>query len=608
MSIYEDNLALIEGRFSGFRKDISERYTPAEGLEVSTTPAGPPTVRVEGVYLHSRHNPLREAARLAETTLDGREDCIIVEGLGLGYGVEALLETAPGVPLLIVEPDIPLFLGLLSVRSMEVIFSNPSVSLFTGADPEAVIQLLSGAGYTSVKVVRNRVLSRLYGDYFDRVEAALSLYLARKEVNRNTLKRFGKTWVRNLARNLPVLGRARGTDRLEGLFRGIPALLLAAGPSVEEILPFLEELRTRFVIAAVDTTARLLFRRGISPDILVVVDPQYWNTRHLDGVTFEHTVLVSESSTHPRVFRSLNLPVFFGGSIFPLGKFLEGYTGIRGKLGAGGSVATSAWDILRRAGCSEIFCAGLDLGFPGLRTHFRGSRFEHFQLSSGHRLGPAEGAAYHALRDADPFYTENYAGGQTLTDRRLIIYRGWFEGQFKTHPDPPTFTLSRGGVKLEGMRYRPPGQLENYPGRRREIDAALSSVVNSEYPETPSGEHLLRGVEDLILALSHLEDLAGRGLREAETAGEKHLRGEDIKAELQTLDDIDRRILSSGSKDIAGFLMQDFISRVSSSGETAGGASALDDSADMYRRLEEAASYHRRLLREAAERMGARQD
>jgi len=600
MSIYTQNLDYLCRRFPGFKEEIIDSRSPSQNLEVMSTPSGSPTAKTEGFFLHSRHDPVKEADRIAVNSLDGREDCIVVEGFGLGYTAEALIRKAPDIPLLVVEPDASLFLALLAVRPMTHIFSHPGVSIILEPDPEVLVSLLSKAGYVSIKVVRHRPLSRLFGSYFNRMEEALASYIARKDINRNTLRRFGRLWVRNLVRNLPVLASARGTEHLHERFVGIPSLLLAAGPSVEEILPHLSALRERFLLAAVDTSAQLLWERGIDPDILVVVDPQYWNTRHLDGVSFSRTVLVSESSTHPRVFHLLDLPVFFGGSIFPLGRFLEGYTGIRGKLGAGGSVSTSAWDILRRCGCSTIFCAGLDLGFPGFSTHYRNCRFEHMQLAAGTRFSPSEGGAYHALRDADPFYVENYAGGKTLTDRRLIVYKWWFESQFRMYPEPPTFTLSREGVKLEGMEYTPVDRLLAHPPCRKEIDRRLEELPAPSEGRSDEARKILQGVKELGAALSGLQALAEEALAAVGTAEKKQKAGVDFSSELSVLDSIDSRVLSSSSKDIAGFLMQDFISEVSAARTPDNGASALETSAAMYTNLAEAAAYHSRLLEEAA--------
>jgi hypothetical protein len=215
--------------------------------------------------------------------------------------------------------------------------------------------------------------------YYRRIGTLLSSVFDKREVNINTLKRFASLWVRNLLSNLGRFITSPGILVGEKRFSDIPALVLAAGPSLDEVLPDLAALRERCLIVAVDTSYRFCRYQGVEPDFLVTVDPQYWNSRHLDWLPRAGTVLVSESSTHPRVFRSVGgreEDIYFVSSFFPLGTYIEQLIGKRGLIGAGGSVATTAWDLCRYLGCSSIYMAGLDLGFPGKRTHARGAFFE----------------------------------------------------------------------------------------------------------------------------------------------------------------------------------------------------------------------------------------
>ena len=87
-------------------------------------------------------------------------------------------------------------------------------------------------------------------------------------------------------------------------------LVLGAGPSLDHILPFAAEIAERCVIIAVDTALAALARHAIQPDFAVVIDPQYWNSRHLDRVAPGGTVPICESSVNPRALRLLgSLPL-----------------------------------------------------------------------------------------------------------------------------------------------------------------------------------------------------------------------------------------------------------------------------------------------------------
>ncbi len=433
----------------------------------------------------------------------------------------------------------------------------------------------------------------------------------RTQINRNTLRRFGRLWVRNLSLNLEHISGAIPLDSLEGLFSGIPGLLLAAGPTLDTVLPYAAELKKRMLVAAVDTALPALKSRGIEPDFAVIVDPQYWNTRHIDYTDLQKALLVSESSTHPRVFRLIRRPCVMSGSLFPLGRFIEGYTGKPAKLGAGGSVSTTAWDLLRFTGCSPVYTAGLDLGFPSLNTHCAGSFFEERIHSLCGRFMTAEGLNFKYLHDASPYYIEDYGGSPLLSDKRMDLYRWWFENQAVQNPGTPTYSLCSASAKLEGIRYRPIEDAMGLPDLRDTIDKAIADLL-----QTSGGDASERLRDRRARTAAALQDLSGRLRFFAENAEEaleltERLRSSAAQSEekaaqtLSRLDAIDRRILKSEGREIAGFLMQDVINELVS---VQAERDAVANSQKLYRALLESVRYHLDVLEEAQRRFTSAED
>ena len=424
--------------------------------------------------------------------------------------------------------------------------------------------------------------------------------LDRREVNLNTLRRFGRLWVRNLLENLGLFLRTPGAARLEGLLAGLPVLLLAAGPSLEPVLARLHELAPRLVLVAVDTSYALCRRAGVEPDFLVTVDPQYWNSRHLDRVGFGKTILVSEPSANPRTFRLPGLgAVYFVSSFFPIGRLLEELTGPKGRVGAGGSVATTAWDLTRLMGASVIYLAGLDLGYPGRRTHCRGAFFEERSHSLSWRFSPAEQHGQQALTAVGAFPVRANSGGTTLTDRRLVIYKWWFENQLQQH-HTPGFSLSPDGVRIAGLEYRPLENLLALPVLRERfterLDAARSWARSEERQTAELAELTGRAraaLAELAEELVGLGELARRGLRLCARLREP---GPNPGA-AEELDGVDRRILQAASRQVAGFLFQPLIQKIlGSAGKPDSFAGALELSEDLYRELADSASFQSQLI------------
>jgi hypothetical protein len=552
--------------------------------------------------VHSRRDPEKEARALIESQVPAGTSVGLFYGFGLGYLPEQFILAHPDASCLIIEPDIGLFLKALAARDLAVVLDHPKTVFFLASEPAPVVRYLDSLDLTSVQIVKLRPLFEKDRAYYERSDALIQSFLRQRDVNRNTLKRFGRRWVRNLAQNMRLLCLAPGISRAENLFAGMPALVCAGGPSLETILPHLVDLRERLLIIAVDTSLAALQRAGVDPDLTVICDPQYWNTRHIDAVKKTESILVSESSTHPRIFRRLGARVFFGSSVFPLGRALEALVGEKGKLGAGGSVATTAWDCARYLGCRPIYLAGLDLGFPAGKTHFRGAHFESVFFSTSSRLRPQEHSAFAYLREAQPFPVPSNAGGLVLTDHRMAVYKFWFETQMSLHPDVTTWNLSSGGVRIEGLPLAAVNGALALPPIRDRL-AALMGTLASFLPQCDAVAEgriaaLKHGLTGMIDELEQTAAVARDGVRAALDLQKRHGRDQSVAGALEKLEAVDARLSELAAKNIAGFLAGPLIQEINrTSPQGTQPEQWLDFSLQLYRELEDSSRYHCRELK-----------
>ncbi|MDR2101438.1 MAG: DUF115 domain-containing protein [Treponema sp.] len=508
----------------------------------------------------------------------------MVLGFGLGYAAEAAAARFPGRPLIIVDRRPELLRKALETRDLGTILNHPQTAFAVGGSPDALIDVLrlfdrrddgdgEAARQGAPEIIRNRALIQIDEPWYAEVEGRLRTWVSRDEVNRATLRRFGKRWVRNLAANREAIRDLPGIARLENCLRKapgapFPVFLAAAGPSLDRLGPFLGAIAERCVVVAVDTSLRFLLRGGIDPDFAVVVDPQYWNARHLDRAPARRTSLVAESAVYPPVLRHPFGRAFLCGSLFPLGRFIEDRLDPKGALGAGGSVATTAWDFARVLGASAIWIAGLDLAFPDLKTHFKGAVFEERALTESIRFNPAETWSVRALRDGRPFRAPSSGGGKVLTDRRLSLYAAWFENRFRQFPGVANYRLSAEGIALAGLNSASVEDLLALPVRRREINRLLEEEFTGIHRDfyQPGAvkireDRYRRVMQTLLDGLKTIRTLAEDGARAAERAREEftarpgyNFTPEKQAGLLKKLDEVNRAIETSEIKDVAGFL------------------------------------------------------
>lgn len=607
-------------------------------LELETSPRGIPCARLGQRQLHSTMDPWREADRMVQTPAVANADLVLVFGAGLGYVLESLGRHCPDTPVLVVEPRPELARQLLDSRqaALAPLLARGRLEFIPPDDPYLLVSRLQDAGVRQPVLLANPVLKTLFPEAFQACREGLQLFERRTQVNSNTLKRFGQLWVANFCRNRSFLPRAGRLADLQERFAGLPGLVLAGGPSLDEVLPLLSEIRQRLVLVAVDTSLRACLRHGVDPDFVVTMDPQYWNARHLDWTSHSRAIMVTESSIYPSSLRRTAGPVVLCSSFFPLARWYETGLGLElGKLGAGGSVATSAWDLLRVLGCSESWIAGLDLSCPGGKTHFHGALFEEQVHQGSCRTNPAETGRFGYLYNDAVHAVATDDGRQVLTDQRMDLYTQWFENQVVLHAGRTMRRLGEGNRPIRGLERAKPDQLLAKPAVRDQIDAILDPLRSRWASRLPAGQpdaapapgrttipatHLVPSShpspgpesgapED---AQARLDQLDRELLASLETMASLAREALDLVARLETgatrdqsrlpailarLDRIDHLIMDNPDSRIPGFLMEAEIRQVLESTAAASGDHGLAASRRLYEAMLRVTGQHQRLFR-----------
>ena len=125
---FEANLRALAARDRGRAAAIAA--ASARGT-VEATPTGEPTLVVDGVLIHSRLDPVREAtawaARQRDRLTESASETAVVFGFGLGYHVEALATVWSG-PIVVVEPDAGLLRAALAARDLRTLLARVTIA------------------------------------------------------------------------------------------------------------------------------------------------------------------------------------------------------------------------------------------------------------------------------------------------------------------------------------------------------------------------------------------------------------------------------------------------------------------------------------------------
>lgn len=582
--ILERNLAIYKQRYPQI---ILDNQKISDDFQIIPSKSGDLTATYKGLYIHSRHNPKREATK--QVSLINEADLFVLGGFGLGYICEELIQKYPDKPIVIFEPDINLFYEVIKVKDISNILTNSNVHFIINGSYSLIKNFFIPQKIKRIEYIplQNRIQAD--SEYFSNLKETINIYLERMRVNKNTLTKFGKLWVKNQCKNIIHMGYENDISHIFNKFNDIPGIIVSAGPSMELIIPYLKELKERFLILAVDTAFKSLLEEGIEPDFVMSIDSQYWNSRHLDGSDSSKTILIADSSIQPSAIRPFNNRVFFTKSSFPLGTYFENARAPFPKIASGGSVSTNIWDFAHKLGLKEIYFIGQDLGFPGNITHYKNSYFEKNMLNNSTKINSIENQSFKYIYSGYPSYVTSNSGSKILSDKRMDIYIKWFKEKLNIGRYTNCFNLSPDGCKIEGMEYKDIAPLVSYKNVRQDINSILESLTTDK-PNyyLPS---ILSHATTFKDALLDVTENAKRAFDLSRVIETKYLKKLNLSKELQELDDLDNAIINSKYSQTLSFIIEPFINSISES-DNKNPFEALKTSQSLYIKLYNTGNLH----------------
>lgn len=421
--------------------------------EVFNAKNGDITAKENSIQIHSAYNPKKEAENLINSKKEEIQtaEAIVFEGFGLLYAAKTAAGLFPQKTIILVEPDVNHFLAPMLLVDAEPLFQHKSIIFACGASSEQAITLINQYGTLNSVFFSSAAQTAHAAKYFSELSTLIQRNKEKEKINNATLEKFRTLWFRNSKRNIGKSALLEGVNIFRLRAKNLPFLVLGAGPSLEKILPHLATLKNKMVIVCVDTALRALLQQNIQPDFIVLTDPQYWAYRHIAGLKSPESILITENSVYPTVFKFECKKIVCAKSQIPVGQFFEKFCGEQGYLGSGGSVASCAWTFAKFCGAKNIFMCGIDLSFPKNQTHIRGSAFEQKIHTDSTRIKPAETASLPLLFSGNVSVEKDFYGNPVLSDQRMKMFAWWFESNIAASLETKTFTLSPEGLYIPGV-------------------------------------------------------------------------------------------------------------------------------------------------------------
>lgn len=435
---------------TGAAEDVHDVVVDAHGANVTAL-----TTDGRRVALHEADDPVASSRDMvARVTAQGTPSVLIVIGIGLGYLLDALEQTGLTTKVIALEPLPGVARAMLARRDWTGWLASGRLTLLVGPDYAGATDAWRVFDRPDDRpaVIMAPVIGREFPEAAARAKDTVRQVLAGVKANDDARRRFAGRYLLNTLANLPVIASEGDAGSLNGCFRQIPAIVVAAGPSLDQNLAMLARLESRALIIAVDTALRPLLAAGIHPHLVVSVDPSKTNARHLEGLANTRGVwLVAEASVEPDVVGLFARRAF----TFRVGRhepwpWLTEHGIDRGLLRAWGSVLTTAFDLARVAGCDPIVFAGADLAYTGGVPYCRNTVYEpewrHLKTAADRER------EFHAwLRQRDHAMEADVHGGRVLTAPRFLQFRDWLVSESQAAGAPRCINATGGGILHGGQ-------------------------------------------------------------------------------------------------------------------------------------------------------------
>ena len=534
MSVLAENLSVLRRRYPHLYDTIRSTVTRDKSFEALPSKTGALTARVHNQFLHSSYNPTQEAMRTARYYARFAAHTYIFYGFGLGYYVEALQEEVDDrVDLYIIIDNVDHFYSALRCRTLHNIFERKHTHYLLRIAGTTLVQLVQHMSEDSFRIVRIASLVALNRMYFAQLDSAMQTFLVRKRGNINTTIQFSLAWMANCLRNAPTIAQSVDCVHARAHIGALPVLLIAAGPTVDMHLAHIRQYAHKVCIIAVDTVCNALHAAGIVPDVIVGVDPQYWNSRHLDRNQYQNSILLYDPCVYPRVLRRQYRHTMTFATAVPIIKVLQQHLALHNSLGAGGTVTSIGWEFARWIGAAEIYVIGFDFGYPQVKIHCNNCTFEQDMMATGHILRSTETLYHRYLCSSALKYTHTYGGTPLLSDATLLTYAEWFAGHIAQYEQPRTFTISEHSAHIAGITPLPTEQLAELPDMRGQKAHFLHALQQLPTVQEGSADSATAAFSAEVMQIAHItSEIMQRVDKERSGAQDASARDDAIRAHI----------------------------------------------------------------------------
>lgn len=379
----------------------------------------------EGLYANWLHKDKAETS------------ATFVVGSNLGYGVNHLLKNTPDThKVMLLEPRTEMLLACLGQTDYRPFFEARKFHILV-PDERFVAEVVKNLDlqfiYGQIHL-KGDLPSRQLGPEYAQWTTLIKNRLENFSLELSTLRFRQDVMVGNEIDNFKRAMLDGSLKSIEGKANGVGAVILGAGPSLEDMAPRLAERPGHVLYTCALQTLPVLQKLGIKPHLCAAIDYDSSMLRifdRLDPDFASDIPLIYSTKVDPMLLKRYPGPTLPMWTVGGMGTYVLKQRDL--VLDAGGNVSVTLSRLLRTCGVSHILMVGQDYAWINGKSHSAGHHNTNTKIKQ---------ASYH--QD-----TKNMDGETILTTVQYMTAKRELEYDLK-QADFPIYNVYGGGVPIEG--------------------------------------------------------------------------------------------------------------------------------------------------------------
>ena len=456
MTIYEKNMQAIREHHVRLYEYL-ETAQPEQSVEIRYEAAEDemlyPIVTKGGLEyrLNSKYSPKEASMQyISQFEKEGSYSVFFLFGFGDGRSIEALTQMLDETMTLIVyEPSVAIFQKTLETFDYTELLKKKNVYLIVESENMLQDYLESGISFNNIRMLRLGILPNydsIYPKECKHMLETMIYFMNKTKIYRNTVYDFREEFAAHALSNMYDYLWQTDTHYLkerlaEEDLSDVPAIIVAAGPSLNKNVQELKRAKGKALILVVDAALRAVVNAGITPDLGMTVDARVAD-RFFEGIDIGTFPFVFEAISREEIVKRHTGKHFYDE--FPCNMFAKAVIEKKGyvldDILTGGSISTSAFSLVKALGFKKIVFIGQDLAFTGGQSY-----------NSGLKMDEKENEQHQKKRVL--VQVKGNDGTMLDTDYQMDMYRKWIENEILKLPEDITvINATEGGAKIEGAK------------------------------------------------------------------------------------------------------------------------------------------------------------